>query len=178
MQLVPPGTGAGGGQARVLATYGEEADVAASQLAVGRLPYLVLAALRACCRYLEPLVEESMEPFEWGLPDLDALRRCSAYSSPAGSSLGPVEFVLAAADINRVRCCRLCQRSFGWTSDKADEHLLPVGVALCGFSTALCRFLCHNQTLKAPWDASLTPAHRSRAPHLHARAVRGWACRL
>ena len=60
------------------------------------------AALRACCRYLEPLVEESMEPFEWGLPDLDALRRCSAYSSPAGSSLGPVEFVLAAADINRV----------------------------------------------------------------------------
>ncbi len=77
MQLVPPGTGAGGGQARVLATSGEEADVAASW----PLAVCVSAALRACCRYLEPLVEESMEPFEWGLPDLDALRRCSAYSS-------------------------------------------------------------------------------------------------
>ncbi|XP_057437283.1 DNA repair protein UVH3 isoform X2 [Lotus japonicus] len=64
--------------------------------------------------YCSPQVDKSTEPFTWGKPDHLVLRK---------SSLPQLLIVLARGVVT---FRRLCWEKFGWTSQKADELLLPV----------------------------------------------------
>ena len=63
--------------------------------------------------YLEPTVDESKEPFEWAMPDLEALREY-------------VVVVTLFLSMKFLRVCSYAARNFGWSKSRLDEVLLPV----------------------------------------------------
>ena len=62
--------------------------------------------------YLHPTVDDSDEPFKWGLPDLDALRECENSTS----------FCVAIL----TKICSFLSGELGWSQVKVDELLLPI----------------------------------------------------
>lgn len=62
--------------------------------------------------YYHPTVDSSEEPFKWGMPDLDALRQCVAFTEGNGNT-----------DQSRISFLR---EELGWNETKVDDLLLPI----------------------------------------------------
>jgi hypothetical protein len=62
--------------------------------------------------YLNPAVDQSEERFQWGLPDLDGLRR--------------YDYAFCSMLRNLILGCRFLADELSWSVDKIDETILPI----------------------------------------------------
>jgi len=64
--------------------------------------------------YLHPQIDESQECFDWGLPDLDGLRRY------------PSDPLLCSSASTYLTFFRFAKAKMGWPEEKVDELVLPI----------------------------------------------------